>query len=1467
MNLLRFAPSFVLVSFALLTTSTEPRAQSFGEYENGDVLVGTQLSGSDLNGDDEVDRPLLVVIDTPYQVYDAAGTFIHVAAWAPNGTPARGARVYLSGHLVGRTDENGVLVFRWGVPGNEVEEYWLNGSGVQVRWDHNGETYGGGVWFSAFSRTSSFESDHLFVYTDRGVYNPGQTIHLRSIGWHLQVDFAPLREASVEYVLLDPSGTVVAGQAVVTDQFGAAATDLQLSPHAEEGVYELRANYEGATASARLRVEKFTPPVIDIEHTLGRFLTRDQDTLDFEVNLSLFTGGEFTSGRLAVDVLVEGNSRHHESREVEGAGPHQFSIDRSALDEITRGLFEDQRIEVQIAVEDAYGRADDLKRELRYTANPYIVIIEKDRDFYSTGDAVELVVRLTDRDRVPVRETEVTLVTSSDERIRATTDDGGTVQFSLTQVEGGFSVEVFLAGVEVALASDYIAWQEPQPMRSHISDVIVEENQPAHVSVTFPASFTPAEPVVHLDVVDTSGSLVNAVLVPIRYDGSRYVAEGTFVAPSWGSMLLTLFCLGSDGAPETEVDENSTRLGLMTEGQNLVVHPGRELQIHLDGVADSVAPGSDIVAQIRVTDRNGNPVDAVIGAAIVDEAVISLKDPLEITPMDHFYNPELRVLSTTGSSILTWPVVSRNWGGRVHDVALPPFPYLAGGRVGTNREMGFGDDMAAEYAEAEEEPGGSFFGLVGGASADAPPPPAEPQMQMMMQSAAVGSTPPVVVADELLAEGDYRSRRDGDIGPQPTEPIITIRTSFPETSLWEPLLYTTDGAAPLSATLPDEITRQQIALVASDANGGVGVLRSSIQVTQPLFVRADLPDALIVGDMVAARVVAYNYGEEAQAVTLSLSSEDVLVHTAPVTVEIDPGGVGVGTFNISAHRAGRFEYTVQGQSAERIDGETRQIWVRPSGRPQLVSTRGTLSGETPYSTEIDVPAGGQYTTVTLNVAFPAVSAGFAGLDAIHGDLQRSDFLSLGGEIISTALLYQYLREYGGSAADIGKLEAALRAHSPLLLAAQRADGGWGFWWDKESSPYITGYVLEALNTLAAAGFEVPPAAIQQAVHFLDRSLEGQTFDQDEISFWEGNTDQVQLGLTAEIFSIVAGVPRYARDGQWENLMQRLGSRFLEYLDSETPDVLTLAHAVLGLHRIRESGLITIDEERLRVAARHLVTVRRDAHWEPSWFNAYGGTIEATVTVLQVFQELGGDLLDVEARHTVRYLLSTRDEWGGWHNPRGTAAAIRGLILLGVGEEEIATTVSILIDGREVRSVTIDPADPFLSAVELRVLDLTDYLEPGVHTVEVRYGGQLDPDVAVTIAHWPEPVASTSTVELETVLGRSSVQVGGIVDYTVTIRSQTANTQLVRVDLAAPGNTHFDRPTVQDIRDRGLVDGYEWTDEGICFFVQLDGETSRELTMRLVATRSGEATVPAAQATVLSGEGHAVAVVSEHFVVE
>ncbi|MFH1438877.1 MAG: MG2 domain-containing protein [Pseudomonadota bacterium] len=480
------------------------------------VLIGTQITDKDRKLADEGNKfgePLNIVIDTPYQIWGEMGTYIHLAIYDPKFNAAAEAVVYMDGQAIGKADKTGTFVFS--VAPNPDQSYGNSHALDVVYTKPGGKKHRGTVSFNSYPRTQGFESTSIFVYTDRGVYNPGQTIRIRSIAWSLKDDFFPLEDKKLEFLLKNDRGQVVAGGGVETDTWGISHMEIPLPDNAPEGKYTLEANHERESASADLRIERFTPPVIEIRHTLGRFLTRDAKELPFDVTLGYFGGGSFKAGKIKITVKAAGRIEYEDEKEVKGKGPHAFMFDKKALKKIRKNMAENEYVQVKIAVEDEYERKDEVKRDMRYTSNPYTVIVEMDKDQYTTGETAHVMVRATDLDMVPIREKEVKLVLEG-KKYNEKTDKGGIAKFDIEVPERYLSGEVFLEGVDNPVAYAAINWIAPRPMSSEIPQGYVKEKQDTDIVIRFPTDFIPGEDVVHVDIVDSSGALIGAALVPVK---------------------------------------------------------------------------------------------------------------------------------------------------------------------------------------------------------------------------------------------------------------------------------------------------------------------------------------------------------------------------------------------------------------------------------------------------------------------------------------------------------------------------------------------------------------------------------------------------------------------------------------------------------------------------------------------------------------------------------------------------------------------------------------------------------------------------------------------------------------------------------------------------------------------------------------------------------------------------------------
>ncbi len=1368
------------------------------------------------------DKGLLVAIDTPYQIFDQQGSYIHVAAWSVDGQPARQADVFIGSNHIGKTNEYGSFVFQHPPKGSKRGEMPQGGTITVV--DASNDKIQGSVPFQPNVRTASFASDHLFVYTDRGVYKPGDAVKVRVIGWHLKDDYKPLEEKDVEVLLRAPSGQTIGGAKRTTDEFGVTSMELAVPLTAKEGLYTLEVAYQQERQTARLQVRDFKPPKTVIAHDLPRFLTAGQTDLNTTITLTPSQGGDFEKGTLTLRAMSNGRQLFAREQKVSGSGPHVFELSGKTLARIKSSLTTGQWLNLELDVLDAQGSKDRVVREIRYTDNPYVAVIELDKDQYSTDDSVEVVAKLRDLDGVPIRNKSVELRAGGD-TFKATSDDSGTVQFSLVMGTSNVSMSLHIEGVKRPIASSTARWSAPRAMVSHIPQPIIKERQTARVKVKFPAHIKPMEKVVHMDVVDTSGAIVNAVLLPITETTEGFVAEGEFSSPSWGSMLLTFFALGAPkkGALDNDVPHHT--IGLMTEGQNLVVNPDRELTITLDGIPDEVAPGTKLDVTARVLDHEGIITPAELGFAVVDQRILSLKDPLEITPMDHFYDPTLRTMSTTGSKILSWPVVSRNWGARQRDVALPPFPFLEGGGI-SHLNNGHAEFADGDSSEIEEE------STKGGA------PPSEMSKKMPAAKAHMGGVMDSEMEPEP-AEGFLRREDGARKAKKPARNTqITIRTRFEATSTWQPHMRT-PGESKLSFELPDSIAEQELILVASNDRGAVGVARKTVRVTQGLFAQADFPATLYVGETMNVPVLVQNNTKSKQSIKLSFASE-TLEHVGRLPdMELAANSSQVVALTLRADAVGDLSYRLDVEGAGIKDRILGTAHVRPAGSSSLRATPGQINTGKTFEHTFTVPDDGSHTQAWVTLAPPTITTAMSGILEMQSTLRERPLL-VASDLATAALILRYAQKHDLQSAQLDDLRARVLSAMSTLQIAQRPDGAFSYWRNAKPSPYVTAWALEGMLEAMELDIPLPGDAVQRASDYLVAShRDDQLVSTDEIAFWEGDSKTVRIGVSAEIFDVLSRVPVSMQSDAHRAFLKEQGPRFTQYLESNTLDPLTAGRVISALVRTE-----TLPVVEARAVIDRLRSVRDNQHWEPSWFHAYGGRVEATTAMIGAMVATDPQGYAVEIRDALGWVLSTRDAWGQWHNERGTAAALRALMLVPPSKDATDGELVISIDGREVKRVELDASDPFMSAPELGHVTLSNALTPGKHTISAKYTGTMNIPLQVFEQSWKEAPGASASAQ-----GHSLE-----VSAPRTLNTSQTATLAVKVSMASghkPATLHIAPGSLLDVdlaalntlveETPGVVDWHMSRGEIV---LDLDSSfTQADLEVPMTAIRAGEGVWP------------------------
>jgi hypothetical protein len=233
-------------------------------------------------------------------------------------------------------------------------------------------------------------------------------------------------------------------------------------------------------------------------------------------------------------------------------------------------------------------------------------------------------------------------------------------------------------------------------------------------------------------------------------------------------------------------------------------------------------------------------------------------------------------------------------------------------------------------------------------------------------------------------------------------------------------------------------------------------------------------------------------------------------------------------------------------------------------------------------------------------------------------------------------------------------------------------------------------------------------------------------------------------------------------------------------------------------------------------------------------------VELNARILVLLADYKPSLYSTYLREGITWLLSTREAWGAWHNEIGTANAVRALLRAGIFGKEVQSEITIMINGEKAGTVSIDPADPFLSAAKLHYLEITRFLDPGDNTVEVTYTGNLTASVILEKNEWspgggkaPAFIGVEKRMPAETALDQS---------FSVNLALESGETRdMIIVRETIPPQCQADEKSLDTlVRERRIID-YR-IDDGLILLTLIPEPGRTELRYRLLPVRKGRSLV-------------------------
>ncbi|MBB4266814.1 alpha-2-macroglobulin family protein [Roseospira visakhapatnamensis] len=338
-----------------------------------------------------------------------------------------------------------------------------------------------------------------------------------------------------------------------------------------------------------------------------------------------------------------------------------------------------------------------------------------------------------------------------------------------------------------------------------------------------------------------------------------------------------------------------------------------------------------------------------------------------------------------------------------------------------------------------------------------------------------------------------RLRAGGDAAGRHA-PGLPDKTVQPLAFFSGPIALDRDGRATVTVDIPAFNGRVRVMAAAYDTRG-VGHGEAEVTVRDRMVTLVTLPRFLAPEDRAAVRVTLDNVDGPAGdwAVRLEGRGGVAIASNAGATLPIAAGGRATHVTTVKGGRIGGGGLTL---TVTAPDGEVlTQDWglsVRPAATRETRALASRLAPGQSLTLEADVLDGFAPETAGLTASLSSVpNLGVAGL---LRDLDRYPYGCV-EQTVSRALPLLVLSDVAAAAGvtdadDPARLTARVDRAIARVIGMQRGDGGFSLWGGGERREWLSAYATEFLVRAREAGHRVPPFALDRALRFLDDTVVG-----------------------------------------------------------------------------------------------------------------------------------------------------------------------------------------------------------------------------------------------------------------------------------------------------------------------------------------------------------------------------------------
>lgn len=500
-----------------------------------------------------------------------------------------------------------------------------------------------------------------------------------------------------------------------------------------------------------------------------------------------------------------------------------------------------------------------------------------------------------------------------------------------------------------------------------------------------------------------------------------------------------------------------------------------------------------------------------------------------------------------------------------------------------------------------------------------------------------------------------------------------VREYFPDTlRFFASVVTDARGEATVSETLADNLTTWRLTARAVTREAKLGETQTTTLVRKDLIVRLAAPRTLVEGDELELVGIVHNLsktGADPATVQVRLDAQGVTVlGSAAQSVRVARGADARVTWRVRVLPGTNATLEARGTAPFDDDALRLTLPVAARGVAQKQVEAGSQLADGRVTLRLRKDARAIDPASELRIALtPSLAGGLLdSLDYLVGypygciEQTMSKFLP---DVVVAEVLKTMGREDPHLAAELPKM---VKDGVDRIAGMQNADGGFGWFANNESHPYVTAYVAYGLALARRNGFAVPDSVIDPALGFLERSLDGASTDLDGRAYQAFALATAGRLRTADLVSL-------ARD------RARLG----DYAKG----VLALALVAANERQLASAVVADLEQSAVMSAGR--------AHWEGntvSYGNWTSNPIETTAYVTRALITVNPTSPKVQA--AVAWLVERRQDNGQYTTTKDTAAVVLTFAqhVRQTNELDPDLSVSVTVNGQAMSGMRFTTAD-------------------------------------------------------------------------------------------------------------------------------------------------------------------------------